>query len=461
MEPNLSPKRLLSKVTNRVGDKQVNRSISAIPSRISKRGDDSPQRVTESYEAPSFTHSKDRDVIMEERKISTPSFRFSKAKRFKEENKSEILANPASYNININASSTSISSPAFSFGEKYERKQKVDRVTSPGPIYEIKEPTYMRKSVPTTFGTSHRTFLEEGDSAFSPSPAEYNPEKPSTIPSFSFGSGLREEDKLYFNNELSCKGKYSPAPVVYTPNYSLTQTSPPSYSFGNGHEVIISPSNMKQNLHTSTPGPGQYSYDKLHSSPQFTMAGKDKEIDGSLSPKARRARYNPVIEFENLGRYSPGPKYDSRINQFPHHSPKKKSSNFTNPLNLKPKHEKKESSSPNKFYLGYSLSRCQKEAPSPGPKYRPSDDFLSTNQSVPGFYLLSKPKESSSPKKLDFLYPKLEGLSQSKRVTAPKIVKPQNSSMKEVKTSVGPKDFQVDFLSKMKRSTATSFGGLD
>ena len=158
----------------------------------------------------------------------------------------------------------------------------------------------------------------------SPGPGVYEPRIDTTkekAPAFSFGT-QGDSSKLYISTSLSAdaKGRESPGPG-YLPTTEIIQSSAPSFSFADpdpessywksrfsSNRYIGSGIGMSPGI--GSPGPAEYGASTLPAGPAFTMAKREKLLMKRICPAPDRPRFiSKELAKENLGCYSPGPKY--------------------------------------------------------------------------------------------------------------------------------------------------------
>ena len=121
----------------------------------------------------------------------------------------------------------------------------------------------------------------------------------------------------------------------------------PSYTFGS--KTLPPGSKMID------PGPDLQNIEKSFASQSFTMTGKEKLADKSILPQATRARFiNEAFLFENLGRASPGPKYNTAGSIVLPSKRKDDSCGFGKAKDFKKRGKKKDTHTP---YYGYAIAK--------------------------------------------------------------------------------------------------------
>eukprot|EP00668_Euglena_longa_P043093 GGOE01057114.1.p1 GENE.GGOE01057114.1~~GGOE01057114.1.p1 ORF type:complete len:639 (+),score=162.00 GGOE01057114.1:82-1998(+) len=203
--------------------------------------------------------------------------------------------------------------PTFSFG--------------PGTLSPLKSPKSPHGSADGTKGpTSPRptSALRDVPGLDSPGPGMYSPSRTvlePSAPAFSFG--IQETTtKRFLSRELIQLGQESPGPQ-YKPSEKQVKVADKAPVFACKDPVIASTMprfSEKQFLGSqlaqvemagkASPGPAAYDPLKPAASPAYTMAKKEKVLMKRISPGPERARYlSGELAKENIGSFSPGPKY--------------------------------------------------------------------------------------------------------------------------------------------------------
>lgn len=246
---------------------------------------------------------------------------------------------PSTYNVTVQAPS----SPKFSFasggrdvkaGKLFISKAHAERevgTDSPGPIYP-KAHTYTRDGHPLFSALSpvrqHQrpSSLPPVQRSASPSsaspPAPLSPPPPTVLefgkgkPAYTFGESDSSATKRFYSRELvTGAGMESPGPQ-YKPNERHITKSVPGCIFADPDPLIGSMMSRfadqeKYALGNASPGPANYVLPPPSSAgPAFTMARKDKALVKRICPGPERARFiSKELAKDNMGAYSPGPKY--------------------------------------------------------------------------------------------------------------------------------------------------------
>ncbi|EFC35215.1 predicted protein, partial [Naegleria gruberi] len=212
-----------------------------------------------------------------------------------------------------------------------------------------------------------------------------------------------------------------PGPV-YDPSYRLSITSSPSFSFGRRTPL---PSDQVLLEH-----PGLTDYNKQFVSHSFSLQGKDREVDPNITYNAPRARFlGDQFLNENLGRASPGPKYNITQSFV---IPSKRHVEEDHILTFKAKEKKKKDKPiPTQVYPGYSISKASAQiTESPGCVYTPKTDFSSRVPRVCSPVMkVAKPVDN---RKAPEIYPQLRNpnltaLSNVPTSTVPKFIRTGNT----------------------------------
>eukprot|EP00667_Euglena_gracilis_P006012 EG_transcript_6057 len=204
--------------------------------------------------------------------------------------------------------------PTFSFG--------------PGPLSPLKSPKSARGSDDGSKrpASPHSLFgpMRDLPGLDSPGPSQYSPSRTAldvTAPAFTFGM-QETTSKRFLSRELIQLGQESPGPQ-YKPSEKQIRVSDKAPVFAPKDPVIaatILRHSDKQFLGSqlaqvemagkASPGPAAYDPMKAAASPAYTMAKREKVLMKRISPGPERARYlSGELVKENMGTFSPGPKY--------------------------------------------------------------------------------------------------------------------------------------------------------
>jgi hypothetical protein len=186
---------------------------------------------------------------------------------------------------------------------------------SPGPMYDISgqhRGVFPPTKTPT-FGKGERTPLAKLEKV--PGPGAYTPDIKETIiqgPSIGFARSRR----------MTKDTTDSPGPV-YTPTYDFSEKGQHVVRIGNGPEEDYERERFNAKIFLGnklgvdavgrdSPGPMYFPGQKWDG-PAYTIQFKEKKVRKSIFPRPERARWiSEQTAKENLGAWSPGPKYDTR-----------------------------------------------------------------------------------------------------------------------------------------------------
>lgn len=214
-------------------------------------------------------------------------------------------------------------SPAPSLGVRHSSNTFISREhfaeyqgrCSPGPLYDVsglQRGTFPPSKTPT-FGKGERISLAKQDKV--PGPGQYQPENKETIvqgPSIGFAKSRRMANNM----------TDSPGPI-YTPSYEFSEKGHHVVRIGNGPDEDYEKPRFNNKLHLGkklgvdavgrdSPGP-MYNPERKWDGPQYSIQFREPRVRPSLFPRPERARWiSEQSAKENLGAWSPGPKYDTR-----------------------------------------------------------------------------------------------------------------------------------------------------
>eukprot|EP00998_Keelungia_sp_KM082_P007203 NODE_340_length_2069_cov_63.391349_g334_i0.p1 GENE.NODE_340_length_2069_cov_63.391349_g334_i0~~NODE_340_length_2069_cov_63.391349_g334_i0.p1 ORF type:complete len:634 (+),score=119.15 NODE_340_length_2069_cov_63.391349_g334_i0:132-2033(+) len=305
-------------------------------------------------------------------RASAPSFKMGQCARFRESEfisrgHSKQLISKDSPGPNAYSPEDTSHSPQFSFtsgrevkpGKLFVSKEHSQHdafgVNSPGPMYSWNPNLIYPKEPAYSFGTSDR-------------PADRVSQRPSSTPPDTAAAAAEQEARKTGKLIPGAKGEDSPGPGNYDID-ACTKPMGPSFTFGTpdsrganrflgrGHVGMGGHSNspgprynpcekqtkknapacqfatpdpllgsMQQRFSQkqfvsqdlsyadfagrSSPGPAAYEQEKASHAPAFTMARREKILLKRVCPAPERARFiSKELSKENKGAYSPGPKY--------------------------------------------------------------------------------------------------------------------------------------------------------
>ncbi|KAJ9454129.1 hypothetical protein DIPPA_12201 [Diplonema papillatum] len=309
---------------------------------------------------------------------SSPACRIGQAERFNEkihisaghaktQPNSNQLVGPATYETDTTMVNTG---PAYSFGgtitnsgedssscQRFNEKvfissghsKTMGGSTGPGPQphvtkYTVCGPNFefgsRYKKAPqtkfsgTTFGGELAVRRRNEARPDSPGPGQYQPDlqlAKGNAPAFSFGMHA-DTSKMFVSSALSTNaGRESPGPKYYPDSMSNRKTAP-AFSFADAdQENSLWKSRFENNRYIGSgigvvyglqsPGPAVYDPGELPVGPAFTMGARERILMKRICPAPQRARYVSKEQAkDNLGCFSPGPKYmpPSAFDAHPH-----------------------------------------------------------------------------------------------------------------------------------------------
>jgi len=182
-----------------------------------------------------------------------------------------------------------------------------DLLKSPGPSYSFSR---ARSPTDTTAGSQSQSRSH----SVPPGPGHYSPAPASGThngPAFSLG-GKEHTTRRFLGRELVQPGFDSPGPQ-YNPT-PRTQRDVSGPTFGaprDPHDPESSHTATSELLGRASPGPAAYTVTPAEpSGPSYTMGRREKLLMKRISPGPERARYlSAALVKENVGTFSPGPKY--------------------------------------------------------------------------------------------------------------------------------------------------------
>ena len=296
-------------------------------------------------------------------RASSPACRIGQASRFSEKEylsaahskcasvKSETFVGPATYQTSLD---TRNPGPAYSFGGadgkgRFNDKVFISRAHSksagcgdsgPGPqptltkntLYGCNHEASSRsrrapamKFCSNDFGGTQQAKPERAEESNStPGPGVYDPAVTCTkekAPAFSFGMQA-DSSKIYISSALTAdsQGRESPGPT-YNPEHWAVHRAAPAYSFaGADPDDGASRERFCHNRYIgggigavagmASPGPALYDSVDLPKGPACSMGRKEKRLLKRICPAPENPRFvSKELAKDNLGCYSPGPKY--------------------------------------------------------------------------------------------------------------------------------------------------------
>jgi|EP00670_Eutreptiella_braarudii_P012993 hypothetical protein len=396
--------------------------------------------------------------------------------------------------------------PAFSFGmsdrpvDSHPPRSQSVPIDGTAASAEEEKSTGKRKKGhdrPRFISREHAK-LEPGKD--SPGPGRYtpNPVGSKEGSAYTFGH-LDSSTNRYISRDLVQYGQESPGPQ-YNPNEKHTMKNVPGAVFADKDPAVAQlgsrfaekqflGNQLASNGLTGSCSPGPAAYDPVNvhenEAPAYSMARREKVLVKRICPGPERARFlSKELAKENLGAYSPGPKY-----KVPDHLGDQSSVKYTFgtsdrefediAIELKDKMGTIEKPYTAPWEARFYSPEMQKVSMlgkySPGPKYNPSQDLVMKR--TPAHAMSGKWKSKETPKatkqQVDEERRKLKAKGPQKDVTAPNapitrfgnskrgLLPGEESKGRQYagKDSPGPV-YRPNFESVSKKSPAPSLGGL-